>query len=46
MLSRDSDYIIDSVMWPKLSNPKRYLKEVIITSILNIFWRVILIQVQ
>ena len=46
MLSRDSDYIIDVAMWPKLGNPKSYLKEVIITLILQIFWGVILIQVQ
>ena len=33
-LSRDSNYIIDVVMWPKFGNSSISMKEVIITSIL------------
>ena len=34
ILSRDSNYIVDVVMWPKFGNSSIYMREVIITSIL------------
>ena len=34
VLSRDSNYIVDVVMWPKLGNSSISMLEVIITSIL------------
>ena len=34
ILSRDSNYIIDAVMWPKLGDFNISMKKVIITSIL------------
>ena len=34
ILSRDSNYIIDVVMWPKFGNSSISIREVIITSIL------------
>ena len=34
MLSRDSSYIADVVMWPKFGNSSLSMREVIITSIL------------
>ena len=34
ILSGDSDYIVDVVMWPKFSNSSISIREVIITSIL------------
>ena len=34
ILSRDSNYIVDLVMWPKFGNSSISIKEVIITSIL------------
>ena len=34
ILSRDSNYIIDVVMWPKFGNCSICIREVIITSIL------------
>ena len=33
-LSRDSDFIVDAVMWPKFGNSSVSMTEVIITSIL------------
>ena len=33
-LSRDSNYIVDVVMWPKFGNTSISMREVIITSIL------------
>ena len=33
MLSRDSNEILDAVMWPKFGNPGISVREVIITSI-------------
>ena len=33
-LSRDSNLIVDVVMWPKFGNPRTSMREVIITSIL------------
>ena len=33
-LSRDSNYIVDLVMWPKFGNSSISMREVIITSIL------------
>ena len=33
-LSRDSNYIVDVVMWPKFGNSSVSMREVIITSIL------------
>ena len=33
-LSRDSNYIVDVVMWPKFDNSRISMREVIITSIL------------
>ena len=32
ILSRDSNYIVDVVMWPKFGNSSIYMREVIITS--------------
>ena len=34
MLSDDSNYIIDVVMWPKFGSSSLFIREVIITSIL------------
>ena len=34
ILSRDSNYIVDVVMWPKFGNSSISVREVIITSIL------------
>ena len=34
ILSHDSNYIMDVVMWPKFGNSSIYIREVIITSIL------------
>ena len=34
ILSRDSNYIVDVIIWPKLDNSSISLREVIITSIL------------
>ena len=34
ILSRDSNYIVDVVMWPKFGNSSIYMREVIITSTL------------
>ena len=34
ILSRDSNYIVDVVMWPKFGNSSICIREVIITSIL------------
>ena len=34
ILSRDSNYIVDVVMWPKFGNSSISIREVIITSIL------------
>ena len=34
ILSRDSNYIVDMVMWPKLGIYSIYIGEVIVTSIL------------
>ena len=52
-LSRDSNYIVDVVMWPKFGNSSTSMREVIITSILkgfdqknHFFCRVVLVQVQ
>ena len=33
VLSRDSNYIVDVVMWPNFGNASIYMTEVIITSI-------------
>ena len=37
ILSRDSNYIVDVVMWPKFGNSSISMREVIITSILQEF---------
>ena len=34
IISRDSSYIVDVVMWPKFGNSSIFMREVIITSIL------------
>ena len=34
ILSRDSNYTLDFVMWPKFGNSSNSIKEVIITSVL------------
>ena len=34
VLSRDSNYIVDMVMWPKFGNSSICMREVIITSVL------------
>ena len=51
-LSRDSNYIVDVVMWPKFGNSSISMREVIITSSLKgfdqkkqFFWGVVLVQV-
>ena len=36
-LLRDSNYIVDMVMWPKFGNSNTSMREVIITSILSEF---------
>ena len=53
ILSRDSNYIVDVVMWPKFGDSNIYMREVIITSTLkgfdqknHFFWGVVLVQVQ
>ena len=52
ILSRDSNYIVDVVMWPKFGNSSTSMREVIITSILqrfdqksHFFWGVVLVKV-
>ena len=35
-LSRDSNYIVDMVMWPKFANSSISIREVFITSILQV----------
>ena len=52
ILSRDSNYIVDVVMWPKFGNSSISMREVIIISILwefdqknHFFWRAVLVQV-
>ena len=52
-LSRDSNYIVDLVMWPKFGNCSISIRKVVITSILKgfdkknrFFWAVVLVQVQ
>ena len=52
ILSRDSNYIVDVVMWPKFGNSSISMREVIIISILwefdqknHFFWRAVLAQV-
>ena len=51
-LSRDSNYIVDVILWPKFGNSRISMREVTITSVLwgfdqkkNIFWGVLLVQV-
>ena len=53
ILSHDSNYLVDVVMWPKFNNCSIFMREVIITSILteldqknHFFWGVVLVQVQ
>ena len=53
ILSLDSNYIVDVVMWPKFGNSSISMREVIITSILlgfdqknRFFWGVVLVEVQ
>ena len=53
ILSRDSNYIVDVVMWPKFGNSSISVREVIITSILqgfdqkkHFFWGRVLVLVQ
>ena len=36
-LSRDANYLVDAVMWPKFGNARISMKNVIITSILQGF---------
>ena len=36
-LSRDANYLVDAVMWPKFGNASISMKNVIITSILQGF---------
>ena len=40
ILSRDSNYVVDVVMWPKFSNSRISMRKVII-----IFWGVLFVQV-
>ena len=37
VLPCDSNYIVDAVMWPKIGNCCKYMKHVIITSVLQGF---------
>ena len=53
ILSRNSKYIVDLVMWPKFGKSSISMREVIIISILegfdqksSFFWGVFLVQVQ
>ena len=53
VLSRDSNYILDVVMWPKFGNSSISIREVIVTSILqefdqksHFFWGEVLVQVE
>ena len=52
ILSRESNYIIDAVMWSKFDKCSISMWRFIMTSILqgfdqkNIFWEVLLVQVQ
>ena len=52
MLSRDSNYIVDVVMWPKVGNSSISMRTVISFSFIKIwpektiFWRVVLVQIQ
>ena len=52
VLSRDSNYITDVVMWPKFGNSSISVREVIRTSILqrfdqkHNFWDMLLVEVQ
>ena len=53
ILSHDSNYIIDVLMWPKFGNSSISMRQVITTSILQgfdqknrFFWGVVLVQVQ
>ena len=53
ILSRDSSYIVDVIMWLKFGNSSISIREVIIISILEgfnqgirFFWGVVLVQVQ
>ena len=53
ILLRDSNYIMDVVMWPKFGNSRIFIKNFFITSSLSgfeqknrFFWDVTLVQVQ
>ena len=53
ILSRDTNYIVDVVMWPKFDNSSISIREVIITSILqgfeqknHFFWEMVFVQVH
>ena len=53
ILSPNSNSTVDVAMWPKFGNSSLYMREVIITSILqgfdqenHAFWVVVLVQVQ
>ena len=53
ILSHDSNYIIDVLMWPRFGNSSISMRQVITTSILQgfdqkhrFFWGVVLVQVQ
>ena len=53
ILSRDSNYNVNVVMWPKFGNSSISVREVIITSIVQgfdqfycFFWGVVLVQAQ
>ena len=53
ILSHDSNYIIDVLMWPKFGNSSISMRQFITTSILQgfdqknrFFWGVVLVQVQ
>ena len=53
ILSRNSNYIVDAVMWSKFGKFSIFPKDVIIISILqelnqkkHLFWGVVLVQVQ
>ena len=46
ILSRDSNYIVDVVMWSKFGNCSISMREVITVSIFKRIWEVVLVQFQ
>ena len=53
ILSRDSNYVVGVIMWPKFGNSSISMKEVITISLLkwfdqknHFFWEVVLVQIK